>query len=74
MCHAEVSAGPDERELAVIGKEDVVLAGAGQQAPDDVRHPVVQLVAEGGRAVVARDAEPVCCGWTACPGTLEKSN
>lgn len=68
MRHADAGTRPHDRELAVIREEDVVLAGAGQQPSDDVGHPVVQLVAEHGGTVVARDAEPVRRRWTAGPG------
>lgn len=61
MCNTDAGAGPDDGELVVVREQDVVDAGAGQQAPDHVRHAVVQLVAEDRRRVVARDADAVGC-------------
>lgn len=68
MRHTDASTRPHDREPAVVREEDVVLSRAGQQPADDVRHAIVQLVAEHGGTVVARDAEAVRRRGTACPG------
>lgn len=59
MSNTDAGARPHDGELLVVGEQHVVDACAGQHAPDDVRHAVVQLVAEDGRRVVARDADAV---------------
>ena len=59
MCNTDAGTRPHDGELLVVREQHVVNAGARQQAPDDVRHAVVQLVAEDRRRVVARDADAV---------------
>lgn len=68
MCYTDAGAGPHDGELVVVGEQNVVHACSRQEAPDDVRHPVVELVAEDRRAVVARDTDAVCRGWIVGPG------
>lgn len=74
MCDRHAGARPDDGEVVVVREQHAVLAGARQHPADQVRHPVVQFIAERGGAVVAWYAQPVRRGRRAGPADTPPSH